>query len=382
MVSNGGSSRNVPPLRIVVVAPPYFELPPEGYGGIEAVVADLVQGLVARDHDVTVIGAGRGKLPAEFIHTFEEPPSAEVGTVLPEILHAIAAAHVVDELVAGGGVDVVHDHTAAGPLLARRWRTPVVVTAHGPVVGPWLDYYKHISVDSHLVAISDAQRRSAPGLRWAGRVHNGVVPDEFPYAEAKEDFTLWLGRYNADKAPHLAIDAARAAGLPIVLAGKCTEEPEKEFFEAEVRPRLGADVTVAGAVGFAEKTDLLSRARCLLFPLQWDEPFGMVLIEAMVCGTPVVSLPRGAVPEVVVDGVTGLVCAGLDELPEALHAVRDIDPAACRRHVEEHFTMAATTAGYEEIYRQALLATDEPPQLPGLSTRPGPDEQPLQGSSA
>lgn len=382
MLEDERRSRSVPPLRIAVVAPPYFELPPEGYGGIEAVVADLVEGLVARGHDVTVIGAGRGKVSAEFIPTFEHPPSGEVGMVLPEILHALSAAHVIDELVAGGGVDVIHDHTAAGPLLAGRWLTPVVVTAHGPVVGPWLDYYRHTSVDCHLVAISDAQRRSAPGLRWAGRVHNGVVPEDFPYREAKEDFALWLGRYNADKAPHLAIDAARAAGLPIVLAGKCTEQPEKEFFAAEVQPRLGPDVTVAGAVGFAEKTDLLSRARCLLFPLQWEEPFGMVLIEAMVCGTPVVSLPRGAVPEIVVDGVTGILCAGPDELPEALHAVRDLDPAACRRRVEEHFSVAATTSGYEEVYRAALLAADEPPSQPVLSTKPGPEQEPVRGSSA
>ena len=366
-------ARSVPPLRIAVIAPPYFELPPEGYGGIEAVVADLVDGLVARGHDVTVVGAGRGKTTADFIGTLEEPASAVVGEVIPEVLHAISAAHVIDELVAGGGVDVVHDHTAAGPLLAQRWsRTPMVVTAHGPVRGSWKQYYRHISVDAHLVAISDAQRAFAPDLHWAGTVHNGVVPEAFPYQEAKEDFALWLGRYNADKAPHLAIDAARAAGLPIVLAGKCSEPPEQEFFAAEVEPRLGPDVTVAGAVGFAEKTDLLKRARCLLFPLQWDEPFGMVLIESMVCGTPVVALPRGAVPEVVVDGVTGILCSDLDQLPAALDEVRGLDPAACRRHVEEHFTVEATTRGYEEVYRAALLAADEPPAQPGLSTTPLP----------
>ena len=167
---------------------------------------------------------------------------------------------------------------------------------------------------------------------------------------------VWLGRFSPDKAAHLAIDVARQAGRRIVLVGKCTEPDEQDYFDAEVRPRLGPDAEYLGEMDAAEKYELLGGAAALVFPLQWEEPFGMVLVEAMACGTPVLSLARGAVPEIVVDGVTGYVRREADELVECLGLLDQIDPEACRQHVERSFSPDAMVSGYERVYHDCLRA--------------------------
>jgi glycosyltransferase involved in cell wall biosynthesis len=320
--------------------------------GVENMCADLVDGLVARGHEVTLIGAGGpGTTADRFVATYPEPPSARLGEPLPEVLHAAAVARILDGL----DVDLVHDHTLAGPLLARGRAVPTVVTMHGPVAGEPGEYYRQLADTVSLVAISAAQRRAAPDLAWRGTVHNAVDAATFPYRADKDEMVLFLGRIHPDKGVHLAIDAARGAGLPIVVAGKCSEPVELEYFHTFVEPRLGPDVSIFGTADAAAKRDLLSRAAALVFPILWDEPFGMVMIEAMACGTPVVALRRGSVPEVVVDGVTGIVCDDPTGLPAAIMAARDLSPAACRAHVEDCFDAAAMVAGYEAVYREMLL---------------------------
>jgi glycosyltransferase involved in cell wall biosynthesis len=339
-------------LRVALVAPPWFEVPPTSYGGIEAVVADLADRLTGRGHDVLLVAAGRDKTKARFARTYPDPPSHLLGQPVPEVVQAAAAARILAaEARAGRPVDVVHDHSLAGPLLAPGRDVPTVVTMHGPVEGELLSYYRELGDAVSLVAISDAQRHRAPDLPWVGTVHNAIDVSSFPYREDKEDVVAWLGRYCSDKAPHLAIDAAREAGLPIELAGKSHEPPEQAYFAAEIEPRLGPDARHLGMAGFATKTELLGRARCLVFPIQWEEPFGLVMIEAMACGTPVVALRRGSVPEVVVDGVTGFVVDDPSELPAAIRDAKRLDPAACRRHVEENFDLEVMARGYERVYR-------------------------------
>lgn len=344
-------------MHVAMVAPPYFDVPPAAYGGIETVVADLVDALVARGHKVTLIGAGRHATRAQrFITTYDVGPADRLGEPMPEIVHTAKVASILDTL----DVDVIHDHTMAGPLMARGRLTPTVVTAHGPVTGDPGDFYSALGDTIQLVAISDAQRANAPELPWAARVHNAIRAQTFPFRSEKEEYALFLGRFHPEKAPHLAIDAARAAGLPIVLAGKCSEPIERSYFAREVEPRIGKDVTIFGIADATAKRRLLSRAACMLFPIQWDEPFGLVVIESMVCGTPVVALRRGAVPELIVDGQTGIVVDTLDELPEAIVRARSIDPVACRKHVEAGFTVEVMAEGYEAVYRQAVMLTPEP----------------------
>lgn len=344
-------------LRIVLVAPPYFDVPPNGYGGVEAVVADLADTLVARGHQVTLLGAGEPGTAAKFVPLWDRTLPDRLGEPYPEVMHALKVRSAIARIAASDRVDIVHDHTFAGPINAPAYRAlgvPTVVTVHGPIDDDLYPYYRELSGDVGLVAISDRQRELAPDLNWIGRVHNALRIDEWPLQPDKHDYALFLGRYAPYKGAHLALEAAHAAGIPLVLAGKCSEPSEKEYFEDCVRPLLTDDDHVFGEADAVSKRKLLAGARCLLFPIQWEEPFGIVMIEAMVCGTPVVALRRGAVPEVVVDGVTGFVRDRVEELPAAIDACRTLDPQACRRHVAANFDVAQFASAYEQIYRNAL----------------------------
>jgi len=336
-----------------MVAPPYFRVPPVAYGGIEAVVADLVDTLVGRGHEVTLIGAGSHATRAQrFIATDDRGSADRLGELIPELVHAAKAAAILDVLNA----DVIHDHTMAGPLTAPGRLTPTVVTAHGPVTGERGDFYRALGGAVRLIAITHAQRSTAPDLPWAATVHNAIRAETFPFCADKQDYVLFLGRFHPEKAPHLAIDAARAAGMPIVLAGKCSEPIEHAYYEREIEPRTGPGVTIFGVADGAAKRALLAKAACLLFPITWDEPFGLVMIEAMVCGTPVVALRRGAVPELIVHGQTGIIVDHPADLPDAIAQARQLDPALCRKHVETGFTVEVMAASYEAVYRQTLPA--------------------------
>ena len=345
-------------LRIAMVSTPWYSLPPTGYGGIEAMAAVLVDALVEAGHEVTVIGVGPPGTSGHFISTNGVPDAARVGTVGPEVLHASRTAELLQHL----NLDVIHDHSTVGPLQARMRTVPTVVTAHGPVTGEFGQYYAAIDGTVALVAISAAQRAQAPALDWAGLVHNAVRTDDYPFAGRKADYVVYLGRLSREKGAHLAIEAARAAGCPIILAGPCTAPDDRQYFEQEVRPRLGLDARWIGEARFAAKVGLLANARCLVFPIEWEEPFGMVMIEAMACGTPVVALRRGSVPEIVVDGVTGFIRDRAEDLASAIQQVDSLDPLACRRRVRRQFDTSQMAAGYERIYRQVAKSHGTHPE--------------------
>lgn len=342
------------PLRIGVVAPAWFPIPPSGYGGIEWMVYWLVEGLAELGHDVTLIAAGPNKTKARFIQTFKEPPSLRLGESFPDAVHTARAAKALASL----DLDVVHDHSFLGPLHASGRPTPTIITAHGPVDGEVGDYYKAVSDNVELVAISGFQQHKAPHLPWAGMVYNGIPVKEYPFSPDKQDYVLFLGRLSPEKGAALAIDAAKAAGIRIVIAAKCNEPLELEYLETEIKPRLGPGVEYVGEADQQMKKILLANARCLVFPIQWDEPFGIVMIEAMACGTPVVALPGGSVEEVIADGKTGIICADASELPAAIRRASDLDAAGCRAHVQAHFDISRMVSGYLDVYRRAILVSD------------------------
>src|SRR5712691_1273580 len=325
-------------LRVAVVAPPYCEVPPGGYGGIEYVCWALVQGLLRRGHDVTLVSAGRNGTGARQIRTFEQPQ--EEGTcddVGIELLHAARSSAALSEIQ----LDVVHDHTRAGPIASYGRVTPTVLTVHSAVShNSWP--YEYLSAPGAAVfpvAISQNQRDSAPLLPWHDTIHNGLDVGQFGFRAEKEPFVLYLGRFAPEKGVHLAIAAAKSAGYRLILAGIWTIPSEKEYFEREIRPKLSAEVQWVGELGPQEKAEMLGRARCLLFPVQWSEPFGLVVAEALACGTPVVCLRAGATEELVDDGVTGFLCDHPDELGGAIVAAGGLDPAACRRLAEASFSV-------------------------------------------
>jgi glycosyltransferase involved in cell wall biosynthesis len=339
------------PLRIGVVAPPWFPVPPLSYGGIETIVAGLVDGLVDRGHHVTLVGAGPQKTKAQrHLTVYEEPPSSRLGDPLPEVVQAASAAALLDAC----DIDVVHDHTLAGPLLARGRAVPTVVTAHGSVTGEFGDYLARLGDKIDVVAISSAQRRVRPEVNWLATVHNGIDVSSFPLGEGDGGYLLFLGRFNADKGAHLAIDAARQAGKRLVLAGKLNESLERVYFETTIAPRLGSGIDYVGEADAAAKRELLKDAEALLFPVLWEEPFGLVMVEAMACGTPVVALRRGSVPEVVEQGETGVVVDNAGELPLAIKAARRIERRRCREHAEARFDTGRMVEGYEAAYRTVV----------------------------
>jgi glycosyltransferase involved in cell wall biosynthesis len=359
-IESGTSTPSDPPggrLRIGVVAPPYFDVPPAAYGGVEAVVADLIDALDQRGHDVTLFAAGQPGTKATFVSLWDGTVPERLGESYPEAMHAAASRRAVLDAVRGAGLDVVHEHTLTGPLNAAVYAAagvPTVHTVHGPVDDDLYPYYRALGSDVHLVAISNQQRQRAPDLNWISTVHNGLDVEAWPYRERKEEYALFLGRFHPQKAPHLALDAAHAAGMPLVLAGKCSEPIEKQYYEREVTPRLTRSDHIFGVADALSKRELLAGARCLLFPVRWEEPFGMVMIEAMACGTPVVALRGGAVPEVVVDGVTGIICDEPADLARAMHDVSGMSPAACRAHVVANFGVENLARGYEDAYRAAM----------------------------
>jgi glycosyltransferase involved in cell wall biosynthesis len=342
------------------VAPPWFQLPPPGYGGIEWICYWLVEGLVARGHDVTVIGAGEKGVSANFVSTYEEPPSARLGEQLLELVHTARAAEVLRSKT----FDVVHDHTLSGPLLSLAGYAPTVLTAHGPIHPDIADYYRTLYDYVSLVSISESQRQGTPDLPWIGTIHNAIPVKEYTMMQDKEDFVLFLGRMNADKGAHLAIEAARDAGHPIVVAAKCNEAPERAYFDAEVKPRLGPDVHWIGEADTATKKDLLARARCLVFPIQWEEPFGIVMCEAMASGTPVVALRRGSVPEVLEHGVTGIICEHPDELAEGITEAKGIDPNTCREQALSRFDLPRMVSEYEQVFQDVITRAQRGGELP------------------
>lgn len=336
--------------RIAMIAPPWFELPPSAYGGIEAMAGDLIEQLALRGVDLTLVGVGRNGTPADFVPTYDTPNEDRLGQVLPEVTHAAELTDIIEKI----DPDVVHDHSLAGPLMARGRSMPTVLTAHGPVNGEMGRYYRGLGDSVQLVAVSDAQRRLAPDLNWVGTVHNAVRVDRFPFREDKEDYALFLGRACVEKGIPQAIAAARRAGIHLKIAAKCREPEEKAYFEREIAPLLGPGVEWLGEADRARKAELLQSARCLVFPVCWEEPFGIVMVEAMACGTPVVGFRRGSVPEVVTHGRTGYVCDDVEGLADAIGRVGELSPHDCRREAELRFDVEMMADRYARIYQSVL----------------------------
>jgi glycosyltransferase involved in cell wall biosynthesis len=363
-------------MRVAILSPVWFPVPPTGYGGIEWIVHLLADGLVDAGVDVTLFASGDSRTKARLESVFDEAPSEWIGHTFWELQHASACLEQATE----GRFDIVHDHSGLLALaLGALAPVPFVHTVHGPLDGDAGDLYETIcemAPRAHLVSLTHAQRRPKPGLPWLANCPNALDLDLYPFDPGNDGYLLFLGRMSPDKGAHRAIEVARAAGLPLRLAGKCRERFEQAYFEAEVRPGLGEGIEYLGEVTHAEKVELLQRARTTIFPIDWEEPFGLVMIESIACGTPVIGTRRGSVPEVLDDGVTGIIVDDYREMGDALSRADALDPQVLRRTAEERFTPQRMVDNHLAVYEQAVAldrdrgrrAGSQVPDAPGSAS--------------
>jgi glycosyltransferase involved in cell wall biosynthesis len=336
-------------MRIAIVAPPWLPVPPPAYGGTENVLDTLGRGLKSAGHDVLLCTTGDSTSPVTRFSVFERAIGVGSGSSVDEIRHVINAYEALE------GADVVHDHTLVGPLYAGSFPgLPVVTTNHGPFNAALIDLYRVISGRVPIIAISEHQASTALPVPIEAVIHHGVDPADFSVGGGGGGYAVFLGRMHPGKAPHVAAEVARAAGFPLRIAAKMREPEERAYFEAMVRPLLGTDVSYVGELDRQAKIELLGGAECLLNPIAWAEPFGMVMIEAMACGTPVITTDYGAAPEIVEDGVVGFVRSDKAGLAEALGRVHEIDRAACRERVESLFSVEKMVDAHLEVYERAI----------------------------
>lgn len=351
-------------MRVAMLVPICESTPPRAYGGIERVAALLVDGLVARGHHVTLFATGNSLAQATELSATEELP-LRVQALDPWLSEAATSLHMVTALRRSQAFDVWHNHHGyPGLALGELVGAPMLTTLHGPVFTEYARYYE--AFGGHpLVSISDAQRMQAPHLNYVATIYNGIETARYDVGR-RQGYLLFLGRMAEEKGPHVAIEAARRAGIPLVMAAK-VDPADRQFFENRVAPWIdGSSVRFVGEVQGAAKRRLLQGAIALLHLVQWPEPFGLVLVEAMACGTPVVAMRQGAIPEVVTHGETGFVVDTLPEAVEAIACVAALDPGRCRAEAVRRFDAARMVSAYEGVYEEvaARRVAIAPPGVP------------------
>jgi glycosyltransferase involved in cell wall biosynthesis len=339
-------------MRIAQIAPLIERVPPLLYGGTERVVSALTEELVSRGHDVTLFASGDSETGARLVPIAERALRLDPG-VCDHYAHSMRELGAVFEHAAE--FDLIHNHLDyfAWPF-ARLVRTPVVTTMHGRLDLPDLAAIARDYPEQPLVSISDSQRLPLPRANWAATVYNGLDLEPYRFYDQPGEYFAFIGRIAPEKNLEGAIAIARATGIPLKIAAK-VDPVDEDYYQTDIKPLIdGRLIEYIGEIGEHEKADFLGPAYALLFAVDWPEPFGLAMAEAMACGTPVLGLRRGSVPEVVEDGVTGFVRDTEDELAVAARCIPELDRRACRQRVEQRFSAAAMTDGYEAVYRDLV----------------------------
>jgi glycosyltransferase involved in cell wall biosynthesis len=336
-------------MRIAVIAPPWAPIPPKLYGGIELIVDELARGFRDAGHDVLLYATGDSTSTVPTAWALAESEGTRIGMAVPELRHVMHAYEAVQDF------DVVHDHTVIGPVYAERFpHLKVVTTIHGPFNDELMDVYRQVADRVPIIAISHDQRRHAPDIPIARVIHHGIDAEAFPVGSGDGGYFLFLGRMAPEKGAHRAVEAAFKAGVPLLLAAKMREPWEFDYFDTYVKPYLNEDIRYLGEVPHAEKLTLLAGARALLNPIRWPEPFGLVMVEALACGTPVLTFPEGAATEIVTDGLTGIYCEDVADMAEAISRVDQLDRAACRAAVEGYFSTQRMVDEHLELFADVV----------------------------
>jgi glycosyltransferase involved in cell wall biosynthesis len=362
-------------MKIAHIAPPWFSVPPKNYGGTEIVLYNLIEEQVIQGHDVTLFAPGDARTSAKLVSFI---PRSLIDAGVPWQAHLKAYYHLQKAVIAvnQGDFDIVHTHLSSGsdmylfPLMADM-RVPRIMTLHSRFpfdhlpngwTGAADSLYMEWASSMPMVAISEHARKEVPyPLNFVGVVHHGLPANEIYPARAKRrDYFAWLGRCVPEKGAHLAIQAAKEAGIKLILAGTVDRHlPESlRYFTEQIKPHIDNEqIRYIGPVNTKEKASLFSGARAFLNPIQWEEPFGMVMIEAMAVGCPVISFNRGAAPELIVEGKTGFLVPDVDAMVRAIASIDTIDRNATRQHVAEHFSARVMAQNYTKVYQQVISAS-------------------------
>ena len=360
-------------MRIAIVAPLIEPVPPLLYGGTERVVSVLTDELVRRGHNVSLFASGDSRTTAQLV------PCHPRGLRLdPEVRDYVAYTMIEVGRVfeQARDFDIIHNHVDyfAFPF-ARLRPTPMVTTTHGRLDLTEIRRVFGAFPEQRLISISHDQQTWLPDANWVGMVHNAIDLSNFHFRPEPGNYLVFLGRMSPEKRPDRAIEIARDLGIPLVMAAK-VDRVDKAYFEHAIKPLIDSSslIEFIGEVDERQKDELLGGAYAYLFPIDWPEPFGLTMVEAMATGTPVVAYRAGSAPEVVVDRVTGFVCRTFHEMLEAVERVRNLDRAACRAHVERHFTPEVMAAGYERVFERVLAGerSDEDCLLRDLTTIAAP----------
>ena len=339
-------------MRIAQVAPLVESVPPPGYGGTERVVAYLTDELVKEGHDVTLFASGDSRTSAELFAC--APRSLRLDeTVVDELAHQVVQLEAV--AAAAHRFDIIHWHIDYFHFpMSRRLGVPNVTTLHGRLDMPDLQPLYDQFTEMPLVSISNDQRSPLPQANWVATVHHGMPLDELlPHPEPGH-YLAFLGRISPEKRADRAIEVARRAGMPLRIAAK-VDEADSEYFHGEIEPLLGQDhVDFVGEIGPQEKNEFLGRARALLFPIDWNEPFGLAMIEAMACATPVIAYRSGSVPEVIAEGVSGFIVEDIEGATAAVGRLDEIERAGVREAFERRFNVARMAQDYLEVYERLI----------------------------
>ncbi len=342
-------------MRIAQIAPIFERVPPRLYGGTERVVHALTEHLVRRGHDVTLFASGDSQTSATLAPVWPCASRLDPHSVDP-LAAQIAALEQVTQRA--DEFDIIHSHVDYFTFpFVRRSPTPIVTTLHGRLDIPELQPVFRAYPDVPVVSISDSQR--APLLHlpvnWAGTVYNGICVEHFRFNEQAGDYLVFLGRIAPEKRPDRAVAIARAVGMPLKVAAK-VDKVDREYYESQIKPLFNDSlVEFIGEVNEQEKAELLRGAYALLFPIDWREPFGLVMTEAMACGTPVIAMRGGSVEEVIADGETGFICDSVAEMIAAVPRVAELERRRCRERVERYFSADVMAARYEEVYEHLLV---------------------------
>jgi len=334
-----------------MIAPIWLRVPPASYGGIELIIGLLTDGLVERGHDVTLFATANAGTKAKIRSVFDSPRTASIGKLVPDIIHTSAAYKEIDD----ADFDIVHDHTFSAPVMGAGLRTPVLATIHGEMSELTAPFYRRFKDSVYFNAISDSQRRSVPELRYVDTVYNTIDFTPVRVEPEKRGYLLTLSRISPEKGAHIAIEIAARLGRTLILAGKVDPGKDERYFRTMIEPLIdGEQIIFRGEVGDDEKRRLMAEASCFIFPIQWAEPFGLVLLEAMAAGTPVVAFDRGAASELIKPGVSGYIAKDINDMMSLVKQVDTIDAYRCRAYAEAAFPIEKMIDGYVDNYYNIL----------------------------